>query len=285
MAQPGTAGTTGTGAGGNTYSPAPRNRKWCLTINNYTEDHLTQLAQLATTSDRYIIGREVGEQGTPHLQCFFRFKNPKRFTTLKSLIPHGHWEIAKGSIQDNFKYCSKEGHYDSNIKPKVSREDLRNMVLSSYENVVWKDWQQDVINIIDEEPDSRSIHWIYEPAGNVGKSFLCKFLACRQGTIVCSGKATDIFNQVNATIESGTVPKIVICDIPRVVSKYVSYQAIEKIKDGCLYSGKYEGGLCIFPNVHVVCFANQKPDKTAMSEDRWRVYRVQENSLFLQVGV
>jgi hypothetical protein len=243
------------------------------------------VSQLSRKSQKYIIGKEVGEQGTPHLQCFFQFKHQQRFSTLKNAVPTGHWEVAKGSVQQNYTYCSKEGDYDSNIVPQVSREDLRKMVLKQYDNVEWHPWQKQVLDWIKEPADSRTIYWVYEPVGNVGKSFLCKYLACQRGTILSSGKATDVFNQVNATIESGTIPKLVICDIPRVISKYVSYQALEKLKDGCLYSGKYEGGLCLFPNVHVICFSNERPETSTMSKDRWKVHRLQGTELFLQTGI
>lgn len=274
--------------GGNTSNPTasdPRSRGWCLTVNNYTEATKSHVSQLAKGSKHWIIAYEVGENGTPHIQAYFQFKSQKRFSTLKRSLPEGHWEKAKGNVQQNYEYCSKDGDFTTNIIPKVSREDLRNMVLKSYENVVWKEWQLAILNLIKEEPDNRTIHWIYEPTGNVGKSYLAKYLACHPGTILSSGKAENVFNQVNTNIDRGIKPKIVLCDIPRVVHKFISYQALEKLKDGCLYSGKYEGGICIFPAVHVLCFSNERPDVTTMSADRWRIYQIKQDTLFLKARV
>lgn len=71
-------------------------------------------------------------------------------------------------------------------------------------------------------------------------------------------------------------PKIIICDIPRTNLEYINYGAIESIKNGMIYSGKYEGGQCIFDNPHVVVFANELPDGSKMSRDRWRIHYITE---------
>lgn len=260
-----------------------RGRSWCFTVNNYTEAQKVSVVSLVSKSKLWVYGFEIGESGTPHIQGYVQFKNQTRFSTLKRALPTAHWEKAKGSAQDNLKYCSKDGNFETNIVQKLSRDDLKQMVLKKYESVTWKPWQQSVIDFVAEDPDSRTIRWIYEPTGNVGKSFLAKYLACQEGTIISSGKANDVFNQLNAAIETGTMPKIVILDVPRVVADYVSYQALEKLKDGCLYSGKYEGGVCIFPDVHVLAFSNQKPDTSKMSRDRWKIYEIKEEELYDQM--
>lgn len=269
--------------GGVILKPSSRGRSWTLTVNNWTENHMSQLSRLSTKSKHWIIGKEIGDSGTPHLQAYFQFKNQTRFSTLKKAVPTGHWEKAKGSVQDNYVYCSKDGDFDSNIVPKVSRQDLIDLVLNSYENVIWKPWQQSVLDMLAVNPDSRTINWIYEPTGNVGKSFLAKYLACKPGTIISSGKAADVFNQLNTAIEKGARPTLVILDVPRVIADFVSYQALEKLKDGCLYSGKYEGGTCIFPDLHVVAFANQKPTIEKMSKDRWKIFEIKNNTLFQKI--
>lgn len=280
---PDTPDTPDTRAGGNTINPSSRSRQWCCTINNYTDSDLTQLTQLTQQSRFWIIGKEVSESGTPHLQCYFQFKNAKRFRTLKDISPRAHWEKAKGDIQQNYKYCSKDGDFTTNIKPKITIDDLISEVLSEYKNVTWKKWQQDVLDILDTKPDGRTIIWIHEPTGNVGKSFLSRYLACEASTVISSGKATDVFNQVKTIVDSGIRPKTVICDIPRVAKDYVSYQALENLSNGYLYSGKYEGGKIVFPYLHIICFANQLPVISNMSKDRWRIYKIQDDELFLKV--
>lgn len=89
-------------------SPAIR---WCFTLNNWTEEELSSIVPICKTEcSKYIIGKEVGEEGTPHLQGFLKFKNKKRpkglFNTNRI-----HWEKAKGTDKQNFDYCSKEGNF------------------------------------------------------------------------------------------------------------------------------------------------------------------------------
>lgn len=85
-------------------------QKWCMTLNNYTPEELKQIEDAAANCTYAIIGMEVGEKGTPHLQAFFNFgrKNRKRLSALKKLSARAHWEIARGSDIANRDYCSKE---------------------------------------------------------------------------------------------------------------------------------------------------------------------------------
>lgn len=98
-----------------------QNRKWCFTLNNWTEEEFENL--LKTDSDYIIIGKEVGEQLTPHLQGFLYFKNKKTLKQCKAINGRAHWEIAKGSVDQNVTYCSKEGNVtERGIKPANAKE-------------------------------------------------------------------------------------------------------------------------------------------------------------------
>ena len=51
---------------------ALRGRRWCFTLNNYTDEDLQQLRGVVPSKCRYIVfGREVApETETPHLQGY-----------------------------------------------------------------------------------------------------------------------------------------------------------------------------------------------------------------------
>lgn len=266
------------GVEGNTSSSPPsiRSRKWCFTINNWNEEIYTQLLKTFDAKKwQYIIGKEVGAEGTPHLQGFLACTSQVAFCTIKKIMPTAHIEKAKGTVKHNYEYCSKDGDYASNIQMVgCFRKTLINRVLEGYKDTEWKPWQQDILNLIKETADERSIHWVYEEKGNVGKSFLCRYIACTRNVIIADGKKDNIFNQINAMIEGGLCPEIIILDIPRTSYEYINYGAIESIKNGCIYSGKYEGGTCIFPPPHVICFANREPDLLAVSADRWKIKKL-----------
>ena len=91
------------------------------------------------------------------------------------------------------------------------------------------------------------------------------------GAIIVSGKAADAKYAIQMYIQKhGQGPEIVIMDIPRTKGvTYVSYEAIEKIKDGLFFSGKYEGGMVRYNRPHFIVFANEPPETERMSSDRW----------------
>lgn len=90
-----------------------RSRGWCVTINNYENEENTALgvAQVGFWEQlgcRYaIIGKEVGAEGTPHLQVYLYWDNPRRFSAVKKLLPTAHLEVARGTAEHNRTYCSK----------------------------------------------------------------------------------------------------------------------------------------------------------------------------------
>lgn len=88
-----------------------KSRSWCGTWNNYTQYNYDNLIN----DERWvyiIIGKEIGDQGTPHLQFYARTKNAIRFSTLKAAYPQVHWEQAKGTVTQNVDYCSKQGNFE-----------------------------------------------------------------------------------------------------------------------------------------------------------------------------
>ncbi|QGR26087.1 replication-associated protein [Werosea circovirus] len=87
-------------------------KRWCLTLNNPTDEEKAALtAKLTEDNCEYaIIGNEVGDNGTPHLQGFVNLKKKLRLKQMKELIsPRAHLEQAMGSDSDNEDYCSKGG--------------------------------------------------------------------------------------------------------------------------------------------------------------------------------
>lgn len=269
-----------TTAQGNTSKPS-RSRKWVFTLNNYSMTHLTQIKN-SLKSEQYVIGEEVAPKtGTKHLQGFIEFRNARHFDGVKQILgKEAHIEKARGTAQQNIAYCGKEGNVHSNLAIYQQQAILE----KRYKDVIWREWQQRVLEFLDMEPDSRTIFWITDEKGNSGKSYLTKYLAMtREGVILASGKRDNIFNQINRSItERNVVPQIILVDVPRCNYRYVSYSAIEEIKNGLIYSGKYEGGQCIFDHPHVIVFSNEDPDLEMMSQDRWFIYGIVGEEMLLK---
>ena len=89
-----------------------RARRWCFTVNNPPTDALVKVK----SDDRVrrgIFGEEIGESGTPHIQGYLEFFSPLRFNAVKALLPRAHLSAARGSSFDNYKYCSKDGKFET----------------------------------------------------------------------------------------------------------------------------------------------------------------------------
>jgi len=57
-----------------------------------------------------VIGKEVGEGGTPHLQFCLTFRTGKRLSGMKKLLPRAHLEVPR-FLEESRKYCKKEGNF------------------------------------------------------------------------------------------------------------------------------------------------------------------------------
>lgn len=116
--------------------PSPANtviKRFCATINNFTEDDELRARTLAESSCKYaIIGREIAPTtGTPHLQCFFNLSRGQRFRRLTSLLgPRVHIEASKGTDLDNQKYCKKGNNFQEYGSPQGQgkRNDLLQLI-------------------------------------------------------------------------------------------------------------------------------------------------------------
>lgn len=81
-------------------------RSYCFTLNNYTEDEENAIHGI--DCKYLIVGREVGENGTPHLQGYVSFDNPRSFNSVRKLCGgRAHLERANGGPASNREYCSK----------------------------------------------------------------------------------------------------------------------------------------------------------------------------------
>lgn len=91
-----------------------RVRSYCFTLNNYTEEEYTEICKELKVYDYYVIGKEIGESGTPHLQGFVFYEKKISWATLKRLMPKAaiFESKAKGKKMSNaWNYCKKEGNF------------------------------------------------------------------------------------------------------------------------------------------------------------------------------
>lgn len=250
-------------------------KSWCFTHNNYREEEVDQWIKIFEHFEMsYIIGREVGDSGTPHLQGYvghhkIKFRPLEKFKKVQDILKmKPHWEKARGSEYENWEYCSKEKNYVTNMTYREQR-DLPVITLHG--------WQVDMEEILLDDPDNRTIHWVWSRKGQCGKSSFVRYMVQKHRALVCAGKAADMKYQISRYIQSKKMfPEIIIFDVPRSMQDYLSYMGVEEIKNGVFASSKYESDMVVMPYPHVLVLANFPPDlnNKFMSKDRFKVLNV-----------
>lgn len=239
--------------------------RWCFTLNNWTQDEFIQICAIVPKYCKMCIIGSEGDDKTPHLQGYIEFITKKRPLSVFS-NKRIHWEKCKGDRKSNLDYCSKEEdvifEYPQKFKLKVLNIDL------------FYKWQRDILEKINEEPNERTVLWVYEEEGNVGKSAFTKWAVVNKNALFCNGgKAQDILNLCfNHDMETSN---LIIWDMPRANKGLISYTAIESIKNGLICNTKYETGVKVFNPPHILIFSNYMPqDIDQLSKDRWEIYKI-----------
>lgn len=86
-------------------------RSWTFTINNWSEIDYFGVALLMKKATYGVVGKEIGENGTPHLQGYIRLRSAVTLSVLKKSLPRAHLEPAIKGDCSNCDYCSKEGDF------------------------------------------------------------------------------------------------------------------------------------------------------------------------------
>jgi len=284
-------------------------RAWFLTINNPESKELPQ-----HPSEKYAVWQlEKGESGTPHLQCTLSFSTQVHFGAIKKLYPRANIQKVK-SLPAAIKYCQKEesrmeGPWTRGEPPKgqgkrtdldrvaemveagsslreiardhptayikfhkgikelkaTLREDPRD------EGFVPRLWQAMILRKLAAPPGDRKIIWVYDPQGNQGKSRLARHLILEHGALSLSGKVADMIYAYESQ-------RIVIFDVSRTQSEHMKhlYDMAERLKNGVLFSTKYESRQKNFLPPHVIFFSNSRPDMHVWTEDRYDIMELEE---------
>lgn len=80
-------------------------KNWVFTHNNYTsEPDMANFVDIVYG----IYGHEIAPTtNTPHLQGYLSFSKRKRLNQVTVLIPGAHFDVARGTPEQNIEYCSK----------------------------------------------------------------------------------------------------------------------------------------------------------------------------------
>lgn len=143
----------------------------------------------------------------------------------------------------------------------------------------WFAWQAHMVQVLSQPPHPRQIWWVYDEAGNNGKSFLASYyLGQKDQACLLSGKLEDM----KYAYAQASYPRIVFFDIPRSGSEHADhyYGMAENLKDGHLTVNKYSSMCATFARPHVVFLANHRPNTEKWTKDRLQLVVLKEGGAF-----
>lgn len=252
-------------------STSNRIRNWVCVLNNPTTQETQNFETALGKAKKYAAQEEIGENGTHHIQGIVCLNDNKTMSAMKDWLGSIRWHLEPcRDVEASIKYCTKtetrkpDGKQWTKGVPKPLKDPISEP----------RPWQQEILNLIETEPDNRTVNWFWEENGNTGKTSLAKHICMKKNALYVSGKGADVKHTVSEWIEKNGEIDVIIWDLPRTMEEYVSYTAIEELKNGIFHSGKYESKMVIFNSPHVIIFANFPPRESALSADRWKIKRI-----------
>lgn len=303
-------------------------KRWCFTLNNYTDDDLTRVKDFLTpeTCVFAIVGKEVGDSGTRHLQGFIHFRARKTFVSVHKALPGAHLEVSKGTDIENQVYCKKGGDVFVEVGVPAHKNEVNSSFVDAYrladlvadggdlcelvdssdelkiayakhqrlvdslihkrrkksmeagymsyfteQNFVFYKWQSDLYDELTQtDPHHRKIIWYIDQEGGAGKSTFAAVFIARTASAARYGvvRPADLAFSYNGE-------RVVFFDLARASRDLYSLCGLmEELKNGEIFSGKYESTTKRFRPPHVVVFSNGGPPKGAFSADRLDIRRL-----------
>jgi hypothetical protein len=291
-------------------------KNWIFTLNNYTNEDVERVSNLVNNSkaEYVIFGKETASTGTPHLQGFIKFKRRVRLVPTKTIIgsnPHvqvankvmaciqyckkeGNWvefgslgktQGSRGDL-DDFKQAVKDGMLDSKEArerfpdtyakyPRFCIEYMRdNYPKIEIEQHPLRPWQKHLDTILKGPPDRRTIIFVVDKIGNSGKSWFADWYE-QNSNDTCQVLTPCRRSDMAYALLPGL--RVLFMDAPRAKqSEHIQYDFLEDLKNGRVFSPKYESTMKKYTCMHVVVFMNEHPDMTKLSLDRFNIINVED---------
>lgn len=166
-------------------------------------------------------------------------------------------------------FPEQAARYQQWVRRMIAYERHKNLQVPQ---ITLRPWQEDLVEILSTPPHPRQIMWYWDPNGNAGKTTFARWLMTsplftKKVAYFRGGKHADVAYAYN-------YEEVVIFDYCRDSLEFISYSVLEHLKDGMIFSTKYEATKKIFNTPHVLVFANQEPNRSKLSQDRWNVHQI-----------
>jgi len=134
----------------------------------------------------------------------------------------------------------------------------------------FRTWQSDLMATLEEDPNDRDVVFIVDKTGNQGKTWFAKryCLDHSDAQYMEPAKKADMAYALRTDI------RVLFINVTRTKdtkSQEYLYSFIESVKDGMVFSPKYESGMKCLAPPHVVVMTNSDPDYDMLSPDRFVV--------------
>lgn len=197
--------------------------------------------------------------------------NGAAFEQLKEWIKEQDPSPTRRDLAENFP--SLWGRYPNQCESFVELFGKRPTLVG--DDTALRPWQQQLDEIVSSDASDREVIFILDPDGNSGKTWLTQYWFSKRDDLqmFSIGKRDDIAHAIDPT------KRLFVFDIPRGSMEFIQYTILEQLKNRMIFSPKYHSGTKILLHkAHVVVFCNEDPDRTKMTRDRFKVYRLNEMS-------
>lgn len=181
-------------------------------------------------------------------------------------------EDLQSTFFHQYAYC---GRFLTQYKIDFDQRSIANGLKDSTASAQLRSWQNVLLEIVAQPCSERKVRWFWESAGNVGKSWMARYLALHHNALILGAmKKADMLHAITKTITGKT---IVVFDLTRTTEEgavEVVYEVMEQLHNQVIFSGKYDSQVLYIPKCHTVVFANYEPNKARMSLDRWDVHHI-----------
>lgn len=149
----------------------------------------------------------------------------------------------------------------------VMKQQAADMAKSLYpKNLRLYVWQRGLIDMIDTlPPEGRNIIWFFDKEGKSGKTVLAVYLRIWYGACYLQNAGT---THMAHAYKGETIVCIDLCK-NELEDGMVNYKAMEGLKNGAIFSAKYDSTSKIGIRPWVFVFANMKPKTSKMAQDRF----------------
>lgn len=236
------------------------------------------------TCDQWCFQLEKGEGGLLHYQGRIKLKEKTR-VVIGNIAKECHWSATAKSNRDNMFYVMKEKTREAG--PWTDQDEELFIQARVARIKKWKPWQQQIIDISkidtnsmnptdEEEAEERQIHVIWDPIGKKGKSTLVAYFDQNDKGLEIPDSLEDP-KEVIQYVHSFDPYETYMYDLPRAsdgsgMRKMI--RTIETIKNGKTYDNRYKGRRRWMKIPHIFIFTNILPNLSFLSEDRWRIYKI-----------